>query len=122
MPTYETLPEGAKLIQNKTLAFLLIPVSNSVDVGLWWQQAGGNPAGKLKATLRKSDGTTVEKLAEDGKVALDNSAPQRIKVLFEPADLDQLGMLKVFAEFKLGDSWLQAETVSVTIDDDPVPD
>lgn len=121
MPTYETLPEGSNLVQNKTLGFLIIPISDNIDAGLWWQKAGGAASGKLKATLQKQDGSNVNKTAADGELALDNTAPQKVKVLFIPADLDQVGSIKVLVEFKFDDSWLQAETVTVPIIDDPVP-
>jgi len=122
MPTYETLPEGSKLVQNKTLGFLLVPISDNIDVGLWWQKAAGNSSGKLKATLQKQNGANVSKTAADGEVALDNTAPQRVKVLFAPSDLDQVGNIKILVEFKFDDSWLQAEMITVQVVDDPVPE
>lgn len=122
MPTYTTLPKTADLMQNKTAAFIIVDVSDDIDLGYFWHKASGNAAGKLKVTLVKNDGsTTVEKLAEDGEVFLVNTSPPQIKVLVLPEDLDQLLNLKLYAEFKIDDSWVQADVVVLKVVDDPIP-
>lgn len=120
MPMYETLPENVALMQNKTHGFVIVKVEN-VDAGLFWQKAGGDVSGKLKATLLKPSGSTVEKLSEDGEVFLVNTDPQRIKILVEPSDLDFVGKLKVFPEFAFDDSWLPGAVQELSVVDDPIP-
>lgn len=128
--TYEALPPDSKLIQSKTKAFLLVKISDNVDVGLWWQKTAGDASGKLKATLQKQSGSTVNKTSEAGEVVLDNTAPQRVKVLIVPADVNELGNLKIYVEFKFvntegGDefeTWMQADVVTATVIDDPIPE
>lgn len=122
MPTYHTLPETADLMQSKTHAFKIIPVSDDIDLGLFWQKAGGSAAGRLKVTIVKQDGaTTVEKLSDTGDVQVVNTDPPKIKILIAPADIDQVGELKIYPEFKFDDSWVQADMVSLTVKDDPIP-
>jgi hypothetical protein len=118
---YTTLPEGADLMQSKTHAFVIVDISEDIDLGYFWYKAAGNANGKLKVTLVKLDNTTVVKLAEDGEVALLNTSPPKIKVLIEPTDIDFIGALKVFPEFKIDDSWIQADRVVFTVVDDPIP-
>jgi hypothetical protein len=121
MPTYTTLPENADLMQSKTQGYKIIPVSSDIDLGYFWQKAGGDANGKLKVTLVKLAGTTVSKLADDGSVLMVNTSPPKIKVLINPTDIDFVGKLKFYAEFKIDDSWLQADVVVVDVVDDPIP-
>jgi hypothetical protein len=124
---YTTLPENADLMQGKTNAFAIIPVSDDIDLGLFWQKAGGNANGKLKVTLVKLDGTTtVVKLAEDGKVLLVNTSPPKLKVLIETTDTTGTlgatgtGKVKLYSEFKIDDSWIQDDVVLLNVNDDPI--
>lgn len=121
MPTYTTLPEGADLMQGKTNAYYIIDVSEDVDLGLFWQRAGGNAVGLMKVTLVKPDGTTVVKLSDDDSVLVLNTSPPKIKVLITTTDIDFVGKLKFYPEFKIDDSWVQADVVIVTVVDDPIP-
>jgi len=122
MPTYTTLPPGADLMQNKTHAFVIVSVSGDVDLGYWWQKTGGSASEKLKVTLLKPNGTTVEKLAESGEVDLVNTNPPSIKVLIAPSDINFVGNLRIFAEFKIDDSWIQSDVVTMSVTDDPIPE
>lgn len=121
MPTYTTLPESADLIQDRTQAFKIVPISDDVDLGYFWQKAAGNPDGKLKVTLIKPNNTTVVKTAEDDEVAVVNTSPPKIKVLIEPTDVDFVGNLRLFAEFKIDDSWVQADVIALPVTADPIP-
>lgn len=121
MPTYNTLPESADLMQSKSHGFKIIEISDDIDVGYWWNKCGGSASGKLKATLVKPDATTVTKLSENGDISIVNSSPQRVKVLIAPTDIDFVGNLKIFVEFKIDDSWFQADKVTLGVVDDPVP-
>jgi hypothetical protein len=121
MPTYTTLPEGADLVQDRTVAFTIIPVSDDVDLGYWWNKAGGVSAGKVKVTLVKPDGTTV--LKENADVLLVNTAPQKIKVFINgltATDIDFVGNLKFYPEFLIDDSWVQADVVVQAVADDAI--
>jgi hypothetical protein len=121
MPTYATLPAEAKLMQNKTSAFLVVPVSDGVDLGYWWMKTAGDIAGKLRISLLKPNGTVTVKAAEDGDAGMVNTEPAAVKVLVLPADIDFIGNLKIFPEFKIDDSWVQADPVIREVVDDPVP-
>ncbi len=108
-------------MQSKTLGFRIIDVSDDIDVGYFWQKAGGSASGKLKATLVKPNGNTVLKAAEYGEIAVVNSSPPKVKILITPTDIDFVGSLKIFVEFKIDDSWFQADKVTLTVVDDPIP-
>lgn len=122
MPDYAIISLEADLVQGKTHAYKKIKVSDDVDLGLFWQRCGGEPAGKMKVTLANPDNDLTVKLAEDDEVRLINVNPPIIAVLIEPTDVDFTGSLRCFPEFKIGDSWLTADRVVLEVIDDPIPD
>lgn len=119
---YATLSETADLMQGKTNAFKIISVSDDIDLGYFWQKAGGTAGGKLKVTLVKKNGDVVLKTATDGEVAVVNTQPPKIKVLITPTDIDFVGALSIYPEFKIDDSWIQADRIVLTVVDDPIPE
>jgi hypothetical protein len=115
-----TLREGADLIQNKTDAYIVIPVSDNIDLGLFWMRYGESLDGAIVVQLVKPDGSITE-LNTAGYYDIVNTMPQKIKIRLTPAEVDQLGTLKVYAIFQMAPlSWVAADRVVLTVIDDPV--
>lgn len=128
MPTYTpsdyaTLALDADVVQNKTNAYKIIPISDDVDLGYFWQKSGlVLDSTNFKLTYVKPGGTTINR-SDTGAMQLVNTNPQLVKVLIlgvTLTDIDFIGNLLIYPEFKINTSWVQADRVVVPVIDDPI--
>lgn len=121
MPTYPTMMIGTKPTQNKTSAWLPLPVAG-VDVYKWWLDCSGTPTELLKATVLLPDDTTFVRETYNTNIKMVNSSPPYIKILLTSDLLTKIGQYKVFTRFGTADGWIEADMATFTVLDDSLPD
>jgi hypothetical protein len=120
---YATIRQGDPVTQNLTEAYVIIPISDEIDLNYIWNHAGGVfDTTNVKYSIVKPDNTVIVRV-DTGSMVLVNTAPQLVKVLILTSlgDTSQVGNLQIYPEFKFDLSWLQADRVVVAVSDDATP-